>query len=67
MASIWDKGITPSSRKLAQQQRYDAAFEEGNAAYHAGAKRDSNPHLADIPTAEGSGWAAGWDWGKAHD
>lgn len=50
-----------------QDRRYRGAFEEGNKAFHEGKPRGSNPHIEQLPTAEASGWAAGWDWGKAHD
>lgn len=51
---------------MTTQERYDAAFEEGNAAFHRGANRRANPYMEQLPTAEASGWAAGWDWGKCH-
>jgi hypothetical protein len=48
-------------------ERYDQAFEKGNAAYHAAISRAKNPYIGALPSAEASGWAAGWDWARLHD
>jgi hypothetical protein len=40
------------------------AFERGNAAFHAGKKRSSNPYPR--YTKEEFAWYEGWDWGMIH-
>jgi len=51
---------------MTTQERYDFGFEKGNDAFHAGNARSANPYIEQLPTAEASGWADGWDWGKSH-
>ncbi len=49
---------------------YDAAFEEGNAAYHAGKLPKDNPYQPSMTSAvdatKNRGWFNGWNWGFVH-
>lgn len=50
--------------------RHDAAFEEGNKAYHDGKPVSANPYQPSMVSANEAererGWRSGWRWGEAH-
>jgi hypothetical protein len=42
------------------------AFEQGNAAYHAGKPMSDNPYPYEHTTLLRQAWREGWLWGECH-